>query len=765
MDFRKGQPAIDLSGKWSFAYSEGNETRPFASAAELESAGYKTYPCSVPGNLELDLHANGIVGDPFYGMNIAHLARFEKSHVWYATRFKGADRPGFDAELVFHGLDCFADIYLNGKLIGGTDNMLIEHIFDVNNLLKEDNELLVHIRPAVEEAKKFDYPPYVAALGDFAEALYVRKAPHMYGWDIMPRAVSAGIWRPAEIRFRPKERLESAFLETANIAPDHSSAFMRLHYVTKISDGPDDIYEVEVEGVCGDSKFSSRKPTGVIGGRIQISLSNPKLWWPRGRGEQNLYDVTVRLYKNGKQIDSLTFTHGIKKVELSRTSLTDQYGNGEFCFKINGEKLFVLGTNWVPADAYHSRDVERIPQILDMVEDIGCNMIRCWGGNVYENDLFFEICDRKGILIWQDFAMACRIPPQDLDHQRVIEREARAVVRRLRQHACLALWAGDNEIDAALAGNEHRDPNKNVLTRKVLPAVLSDEDWTIPYIPSSPYIDEEAFEAGWEFVPENHPWGPRDYYKGDYYKNVVCHFASEIGYHGCPSPESIRKFISPEKVWPYKNNDEWTLHCTDPVPGVNNFGYRVELMEKQVRELFGVVPDNLDDYSLASQVSQAEAKKFFVEMFRTGKWRKTGLIWWNIMDGWPQFSDAVVGYYFDKKLAYDYIKRSQRPLLIALREPQSWRQDVVACNDTRNDMEMEFTLRDIDSGEVLLQGNTTAKADAVTPLGSIPFSNSKQRFIQIEWTDSLGRATNHYLAGYPPFDLNTYKGWLKKSQG
>ncbi|MHB9035524.1 MAG: glycoside hydrolase family 2 protein [Armatimonadota bacterium] len=763
MDFRTSQHSIDLCGDWSFSYSGGPVDGHFACRTDLDSAGYTTYPCTVPGNFELDLQASGIIEDPFHGMNIATLTKYESSHVWYSRRFEAEELPGHDAQLVFEGLDCLAEVYLNGEHIGSADNMLIEHVFDITGRLRRENKLLVHIRPVREEAKKFPYPPSVGALCDAMEGLYVRKAPHVFGWDIMPRAISAGVWRPVKIRFVPRERLENVFLETHRVSDDHSTAQLVLHHSVKTHGEPGDVYEVEVRGTCGNSTFSATKNVGDIGGRIFITVNSPRLWWIRGKGEPNLYDVTLRLMKNGSEIDSLAFTHGIKNVELDRTSTTDAAGNGEFCIKLNGEKVFILGTNWVPADAYHSRDADLIPRILELVEDIGCNMVRCWGGNVYESDAFFDICDRKGILVWQDFAMACAYPPQDEEHCKRIEREARAVVRRLRQHACLAMWSGDNEIDYCLAAIG-RNPNHNVLTREVLPKVLREEDWVTPYIPSSPYIDDEAFRANLDCLPENHPWGPRDYYKSDYYKNIFCHFASEIGYHGCPSAESVKKFISPDKLWPYKNNDEWRLHSTDPIIGVDNFGYRVELMANQIKMLFGEIPDNLEDFAFASQASQAEAMKFFIEMFRMGKWRRTGIIWWNIRDGWPQFSDAVVDYYFDKKLAYQVIKRCQQPLVLSLREPSYWRQELVACNDTTQDIEIEYSVTDIDTGEPLLQGDSKARADAVTVLGQIPASDTQRRCYLITWTGASHAGINHYLAGFPTFDLGRYRGWLAKAR-
>ncbi|NLG27777.1 MAG: glycoside hydrolase family 2, partial [Chloroflexi bacterium] len=227
-----------------------------------------------------------------------------------------------------------------------------------------------------------------------------------------------------------------------------------------------------------------------------------------------------------------------------------------------------------------------------------------------------------------------------------------------------------------------------------------------------------------------------------------------------PAPESVRRFISPDKLWPPENNPEWTLHCTAPVPGFPDYTYRVELMSKQVRELFGTVPNNLDDFAFASQASQAEAVKFFIELFRGGKWRRTGILWWNLMDGWPQFSDAVVDYYFCRKLAFEFIKTAQQPLGLMLREPLNWAQELVASNDTRDDLAVGYAVRDLDSGEVVAQGQAVAAADRVTMLGRVPFSMGRQRFYVLEWQSVLGAARSHYLAGYPPFDLERYRSWL-----
>lgn len=751
---------VDLCGQWSLTYGAAPNA-PLTTIAELRASGLPTVAATVPGNFELDLHAAGVIDDPFFGMNIARLREWEHTHLWFSREFEAPPVGEAEPFLVFEGLDCFADIFLNGQLVGIAGNMLVEWRFPVEGMLGEDNELVVHIRPAFEVAKQYSYGPGVGAMDANYESLHVRKAPHMFGWDIMPRALSGGIWRPATLVYEPRERLETLYLATKSVSA--SRADLLLYYEARLQEKPGDRIEIEVEGRCGESTFRARKTALFEVGRLPVAVESPRLWWPRGRGEQALYAVEVRLLRNGEVLDRRELRHGIRTVNLKRGPSRDPLTPGEFCFEVNGEPLYVMGSNWVPADAFHSRDRERIPRMLQLAEECGCNMLRCWGGNVYEDDRFYDLCDEKGILVWQDFAMACALYPQDDSFAARLADEVKRVVRRLRRHPCLALWAGDNECDEAYEWfrGAHGDPNQNRLTRQVIPGVLANEDPFRPYLPSSPYVDAELFRNGKRNRPEDHLWGPRDHYKSPYYAESACRFASEIGYHGCPSPDSIRRFISPDNLWP-PFNDEWTLHSTSPVPGVDLFDYRVNLVCNQVRALFGDLPDNLEDFAWQSQVVQAEAFKYFIELFRMGKWRRTGMIWWNLIDGWPQISDAVVDYYFTKKLAFDHIAASQRPLCLMLREPGAWRQELVACNDLRTAHTVHFAVRDADSGEVVAQGSGLAQADAVTGLAAFPHLSNTHRFFLIEWESELGRGLNHYLLGAPPFRPDDLRRWYSK---
>jgi beta-mannosidase len=259
-------------------------------------------------------------------------------------------------------------------------------------------------------------------------------------------------------------------------------------------------------------------------------------------------------------------------------------------------------------------------------------------------------------------------------------------------------------------------------------------------------------------IVEEHIWGPRDYFKSDFYKNNAAHFVSETGYHGCPSLESIKKFITPEHVWPYHGNSEWILHSSDQ----KGSDYRVMLMERQVRQLFGDVPTDPEDYILASQISQAEAKKYFIERMRVARPDKTGIIWWNLLDGWPQMSDAVVDYYFEKKLAYSYIKRSQSPFVIAAGELSNWHLPIYACNDTLVEKRGHLTVSDAESDEIIYECDFKAGVNASTLIASLPIYYSDKRVLLLKWDIDDDCGFNHYVCGHPPLSLEKYKMLIAK---
>ena len=738
---------ISLSGTWQL---RGREQ-------DLANAPTIHLTATVPGCVQLDLSEQGYLPQDLYmGENILQAEAYEGYEWWYERTFDAPEETS-NVYLVLEGVDCLAEYFLNGIKLGESDNALIAHEFKLDGLLRDGtNTLTVHLRSALIEGQNRDYPLKLLSSDMNIEARYLRKPPHSYGWDIMPRAVTAGLWRDVRIEIR------DAIYPTQIYVYPYRGTY-RFYYTLDCDWRAMTDVRLEINGSCGaDSTFSASVPCTKKFGYFLFSIKNPKLWFPYGYGEPNIYDGTLRIYRGDDLVHEESFHFGIRTVELERENAL-MGKKGQFRFLINGVEILCKGSNWVPMDAFHCRDAERYEKALALVKDIGCNILRCWGGNVYEDHAFFDFCDRNGIMVWQDFAMACVSYPETEEFKQALAKEATAVIRKLRMHPSLILWAGDNEVDACV---RLYDPSTNTLTRRILADCVEQNDLGRPYLPSSPYISPEEHEAGAMSqrigtpLVEDHLWGPRDYFKSEFYRGSAARFVSEAGYHGCPSMKSIRKFITPDRVWPYHNNPEWILHSSDQKGNDS----RVMLMEKQVRQLFGEIPTDPELYVLASQISQAEAKKYFIERIRVGRPHKTGIIWWNLLDGWPQMSDAVVDYYYEKKLAYWYIKRSQAPFTIAADELQYWSLPLYACNDTLRERHGHLTVTDALTDETLYEGSFVAPANTSTLIARLPIYYSEQRMLIFRWDADGERGINHYLCGTPAFSLDTYREWMKRLQ-
>jgi len=489
---------------------------------------------------------------------------------------------------------------------------------------------------------------------------------------------------------------------------------------------------------------------------LRILIDNPRLWWPRGYGDASLYTVKMELLRDGVAVDTREDTIGIRRIEIDHVMKAGD--EGEFLIRVNGVRILAKGSNWVPLDAMHSRDAARYERALSLFAEMGCNIVRCWGGNVYEDHAFFDLCDRYGLLVWQDFAMACAVYPQDDAFYRMIEAEAEAVITKLRNHPSILLWAGDNEVDETYVGKRFatEENRYNAITREVLPRCVRTHDPYRKFLPSSPYIPAGSLRYD---VPEQHNWGARAYFKDDFYKHTKAHFISECGYHGCPSPESLAKFLPRDKLWPYTNS-AWDTHNTDNLMNVPRSYNRNRLMADQVAILLGEAPRDLETFSLFSQFSQAEAKKFFVERTRILKWRRTGIIWWNMLDGWPQISDAIVDYYFVKKLAFTWLQRVHTPVCLMMDELRDWEHDVVLSNDSREDAPVDWRVEDGETGALLLAGQTRVKANENAVTGSIRELAGTQKLYLLRWSVGGKHYANHYISGFPPFDSEKVLQWI-----
>jgi len=780
---------------WSLYYGVQDQNAP-QTPNELLKSKFKNISATVPGNVEIDLEREGIIEDPMIGTNVYDLRKYETYAWWYTRKF---DEPklenGERVELVFDGIDCIADIWLNNQLIASIDNMLVEHHYDVTDVLKDKNTLYVHIKSTELEARNHLRNNFGVRYDQLGEAAAIRKAPHMFGWDIMPRLMSAGIWKDVKLEIIPETYFSSVYWVTKGVDVDLKKASMYIDYQFQtdklLIDDLTISFELERDG---NYILKREIPVTTTIAREPIwALEDVDLWWPRGFGEQALYNASIKIKDaNGTVIAENAQKIGIKTSKLILTPINTNDNPGDFHFEVNGEYIFIKGTNWVPLDALHSRDINHVDEAVGWLADLNVNMIRMWGGNVYESERFYNLCDENGIMVWHDFIFGCTTYPQNNEFKNKVKIEADKVIRRLRNHASIVLWAGNNENDVSLdwgGAQSHIDPNTDVISRQVLPLAVREWDPETPYLPSSPFISEEVFKIhnriSQDLSPEMHLWGPRGFYKAPFYTENNAKFVSEIGYHGAPNMESLKKMMTPENVYPWEKeakasqedvvtvigevkkaetlvwNEEWQAKATMSSPNAYTNKERNFLMVNQIREVFGECPTELEDFVTASQIVQAEAKKYFIEFWRMNKGQRNGILWWNLRDGWPIVSDAIIDYYGGKKLAYEYIKKVQTDVCVMIGDIREGNtgHPVVLVNDTRNKQKVEINIADKDSGRILLSKTVEVEANGKLNIDELPKVDKNELWI-INYKLNGATYNNHYLAFKPVMKLEKYKKWL-----
>ncbi len=763
---------------WTLHYGLQDEYAPL-SPRELKKSGFSEIPATVPGNVEIDLQKAGLIKDPMIGDRVYDMRKYETCQWWYQRSFSKPDVPeGHRVEISFEGIDCIADIWLNDVKIAHVENMFVEHHYDITDLLRDKNQLYICIYSTVLEARKHMRSNFGVRYDALAEAVSIRKAPHMFGWDILPRLVSAGLWRDVSLEIIPPSFWKSVYWVTkdvdvenrkANVYVDWEFSTNRLHI--------DDLtLQIQLSREGRVAYENSVKVYTTVSREQIWELKDVDFWWPKGFGDPALYEATLKLMDgDGKVLCENRQNIGIRKVELIRSEVNTPENPGEFVFRVNGEKVFIKGTNWVALDALHSRDRQHVEAAVDMLMDLNCNMVRLWGGNVYECDEFYDLCDRDGIMVWQDFTMGCTTYPQNAEFAEKVRKEATKAILRLRHHPSIVLWAGNNENDVSLTwgGDQpHLDPNTDIISRQVLPQAVRDYDPKTPYLPSSPFISSAVFKLNnridTDASPEMHLWGPRGYYKAPFYTKNRTKFVSEIGYHGCPSRVSLEKMMDPDFVYPWGEdgawNEQWQAKATITHPSSTTNRQRNTLMINQVKSVFGEVPQDLDLFIAASQIVQAEAMKYFIEFWRMNKFHRNGILWWNLRDGWPVISDAVVDYYGNKKLAYYYIKKVQKDVCVMIgdeglvADAQGPGHPVVVVNDTREEVSGKLTIREADSDRLVFSKPFHLEKNGKSVEGYLPKPGKTTLWI-IEWEVNEEVHSNHYLAYEPVISLEQYLEW------
>lgn len=747
---------VSFNGEWQLYYTkekEGYVKKP----SELFKSDYAMIDATVPGNVESDLVKTGLEADPYFGENTLAYMKYEYYQWWYTKSILvPKDIEGDRLVLRFNGIDTIADIFIEDTMIGHTENMLVEHDIDVTDYMTKGRKyrITVCIYSAMDFIKGKGYTVWMRGCRHCSELPYLRKAPHMMGWDILPRLVSAGLWKDVELIGIKNTRLTETYYAT----PVFNIDDIRMRFAYRFVTDHDTLegFSIRVTGKCEDSSFEYSIPAWFISGNDGFMIKNPRLWWPRGYGGQPVYTVTMDLLYKDEVVDSKTEKIGLRTFRLERRFDRDDQ---EFKMYVNGVPIFINGTNWVALDILHSRDKDRERKAVELCADANCNMIRCWGGNVYPESTFFDACDELGIMVWQDFALGNSNYPQTDEFYATIEEEAGKVMRKFRNHPSLVLWCGDNEIDATLAEYWYPEYNSkyNRVSREVLSKCVQQHDPFRFFLKSSPEIPEgyNAYD-----VPEQHIWGHRAYFKDDFYKHPTAKFIAESGYHGCPDPESIAKFIPKDKLWPF-DNTTWAHHSTEDILIEDVLGRRNRLMADQVRILIGEMPEDLATFSVISQMSQAEAFKFFIERSRINKWDSTGILWWNMLDGWPAISDAVVDYYFKKKMAYDVIKRVQEPVCVMMDELKGWTHGVFVANDTNKDHTLSYSIYDNETGKDVFSGSHSIDKGHTVKVGEISELAGTQHLYLIEWMMDGRKYRNHYISGFPSYRKEKILEWAE----
>lgn len=635
-------------------------------------SGQAGYPVRVPGDVHTTLMEAGMIENPAYAYNDAKCGWVEK-RVWiYRTVFDAP--PSFleqeHQELLFEGLDTYASVYLNGEKIGEYANMLIPHTADVTGLLLEyGNTLTVEFHILSEMADRA--LPEGFWINYSTERAYARKPGYSFGWDWTPRMATVGIWRPVFLNAWSGCKIQDVKLETESI--DLISRTAKLKISVHIRDSRQPLsYQAVFRGQNGKCQtFTSTVP------EFTVELADAEFWWTHDLGNPHLYSVTLEALGDSETLDSWQCRYGVRTIRLEETS---PEGEPRFLFVLNGTPIFCRGANWVPVSCFlGSAEEETYRRLLYLAAEANMNMINLWGGGIYELPCFYELCDELGLLVWQYFMFACgEYPDFDEDFTREARREVEIAVRRLQNHCCIALWAGNVEGQMIC--------EKIGLTREMygtrffnedIPEILEALGETRPYLPTSPFGGPVANSP---LAGDTHNWDVwfTDVPYTDYCKDNTT-FASEFGIHACPARVTVEKYLRQEN--PDVNSHAFQYFNKDQDLGRMNF-----LMNRHIGR-----PGNLDEYIDYSQFVQAEGLKTGSEHYRRNFPHTGGALIWQLNDCCPVHSWSMIDCDLIPKASYYYAKRFFAPVAVSLEAVDGNTTDVWIVNNTSHRFESTLT--------------------------------------------------------------------------
>ena len=633
---------IQLNSNWQF---KGIDTLDWKSA-------------TVPGNIYTDLIAHQIIENPFVKNNEEKVQWVSNKSWEYKTTFSLSDAilKKENIELNFEGLDTYAKIYINGIYQLNTDNAFRKYSISLKDIpIKESNEL----RIVFQNTKSFEHSAKLNSKYKLPEGnrVYTRKAQFQYGWDWGPKLNTSGIWKNISINAWDAVRFENIFVKQEEISATNARLSVEI-VIESTSDKNASLFtKINREVIATNIALKKGKHTY----KVPVEITNPKLWWTHNLGKPYLYTFNFQLIADGKIKDEKSVKKGIRTIKL----ITKKDSIGEsFYFELNGKPVYMKGANYVPQNSFQNKVTNtHYEKLLSDVVTSNMNMLRVWGGGIYENDIFYDLCDAKGILVWQDFMFACAMYPGDIEFLDNIKQEAAQQVKRLRNHASIALWCGNNESSEGWKRwgwqNNRTDKEKKEIWTdyltvfdSILPNVVAQFS-TTDYWETSPKYGRG--NPKYKTAGDAHDWWVwHDGYPFEHFKNNVPRFMSEFGFQSFPSYETL-KYINQNDTINLK-----TAAIKSHQKHLKGFQLIAEYMARDYK-----VPMQDDDYIYVSQLLQAKGIVMGIEAHRRAKPTTMGTLYWQLNDCWPAISWSSIDYFGNWKALQYKAKNAFENILIS----------------------------------------------------------------------------------------------------
>lgn len=673
---------INLNGFWKMKDTNGVEW--------IES--------SVPGSVMNDLLTNGLIPDPFYRDNEDQAFEIASKDYIFARSFE-LDHVFLSRDNIIlrcEGLDTIAEIKVNGEVVANTDNMHRLYDIDIKSYLtKGSNDLLITLYSPVNYiAKKQKDRPLIGVEDAVVGYPYIRKAHSMFGWDWGPKIPDLGIWRDISLQSWDLGRIEDV-----HVTQLHKENQVELNVWVELDQIVGRTNQIQVKLTSPNGEVSTKKVVPEKNGEtISFTISNPQLWWPNGYGDQALYHVDVESTVVGEVCDVKKYKIGLRTIEVKNEP--DEWGES-FEFVVNGQSLFMMGANYIPEDNLLARtSKERTERLIQDCVEANFTMIRVWGGGYYPDDYFYDLCDSYGLIVWQDFMFACSIYELTESFEATVIQEAIDNVKRIRHHASLGIWCGNNEVEEAWENwGWPKDPKLRndymELFENYLPEIIKEYDSKTFYWSSSPsseggFVDPKNPNNG-----DVHYW---DVWHGQKpftdYRNYYFRFCSEFGFQSFPTLKTIESFTEPKDRNIFSRIMEKHQKNNDANGKILYY----------LSENF-LYPKDFDSLVYTSQLLQAEAIKYGVEHWRRHRGRCMGSLYWQLNDCWPVASWSSIDYYGRWKALHFFTKKFYEPILLSVAE-EGPSANIHVTNDTFQVVNCDIKWRLCSNkSEVLLKGS------------------------------------------------------------